>query len=235
MADPRSRDATVPGEHARSVGAVRVVRLSGDLCWPVLLPHLVRSVVLLVPVAVSTLVWAVGIGFGILGGMGMVGGGGFTPGPAINSGLTVLGVAGMTLFGMIWIVSLFAGVREVVAEDGLFLAGGASGAATVASAVEARLRERAEAKVRIGRVDGYPVVRVKEGREEALILVRSVGDDLRIGWAMWRSRSTVALVIDVFPGRRGDELALLQHDAGTVMWEAVTAAVTVSLEEVSTR
>jgi hypothetical protein len=51
-------------------------------------------------VVVSLLFWLVGTGFSILAGLGAVGGRGLELGPAIDSGLSLLGVGGMVVFGM---------------------------------------------------------------------------------------------------------------------------------------
>jgi hypothetical protein len=192
----------------------------------VLMPHLVRSVIFLVPVVISMVVWMIGIGFGVLGGMGMVGGGGFTLGPDIDSGLTVIGVAGIAFFGLIWFASLFAGVREVVDEGSVLVEGAEAAQSLVTSSIEDRLRQVPDAIVHIEKLEGHPVVRIKAEREHALVMVRVVGADLRIGWTMWRSRSTIALATDLFPGRRGGELAVLHQDITVAMREAVAEAVT---------
>ena len=194
--------------------------------WPVLLPHLVRSAVFLVPVVVSLLFWLVGTGFSILAGLGAVGGRGLELGPAIDSGLSLLGVGGMVVFGMAWLVSLFVGVREVVSEAGLLIEDGAQALATVYSSLQARLEtQRPSFTVRSSELDKNPALRISNDREEALIIVRPTGPDLHIGWTMWRTRSTTALIVDMFPGRRNNDLALLQAHSSSAMRELLHSAI----------
>src|ERR1700704_3547140 len=109
-------------EDRRPVDTPRAIYVSGYPTATSLRPHLLRSLVFLTPVAISLVVLLIGMGFSILAGLGSVsggGGGGLNLGPEVNSGLAVIGLGGVLVFGMVWIGSLFVPVREIVAEDGL--------------------------------------------------------------------------------------------------------------------
>lgn len=206
---------------------IPVALLTGDSersLWPTLLPHLLRSIVFLAPVVISLLFWMIGTGFSLVAGLGAVGGSGLSLGPAIDSGLSLLGVAGLVFFGMVWLVSLFVGVREVVAEGGVLIEGGARSLAAVHGSMRVRVdRQCPPFVVRSGEVDGNPTLRVSNDREEALIIVRPSGPDLRIGWSMWRIRSTATLIGDLLPGKRSNDVALLQADSSSAMRELLNS------------
>jgi hypothetical protein len=207
---------------------MRVGRLTHDTersLWPTLLPHLVRTIVFLVPVAVSLLLWTIGTGFSIVAGLGAVGGSGVELGPAIDAGLSLLGLAGLVFFGMIWLASLFVGVREVVADGGVLIENGAQSLAAVHSSMRARVeRQSPPFAVRSGEFAKNPTLRISNDREEALVIFRSTGPDLRIGWSMWRIRSTATLIFELLPGKRGNDVALLQSDSSSAMRELLNSA-----------
>jgi hypothetical protein len=184
----------------------------------VLLPHLTRTVVFLAPVLVSLVCWLVGTGFSILAGLGMVGGRGFDLGADVDAGLMLLGSAGLALFGLVWLVSLCLSVREVLAVGGVLVEDGAAAREAIEHALQTRLeRHSPPFTVRVDELNGGPAMRVSSGAEKALIVIRPIGRDLRVGWSMWRNRSTVNMLIDSFPGRRGRDEAMLQADSCATM------------------
>ena len=212
------------GPHQEGIPTGRLTRDSERSIWPTLLPHLVRSIAFLAPVAISLLFWLVGTGFSIVAGLGAVGGSGLELGPAIDSGLSLLGLAGLVFFGMVWLASLFVGVREVVAEGGVLIEDGAHALAAVYGSMQSRVnRQSPPFAVRSGEFEENPTLRVSNDREEALIIVRASGPDLRIGWSMWRVRSTVTLIGDLLPGKRGNDVALLQADSSSAMRELLNS------------
>lgn len=194
--------------------------------WVVLLPHLARAGAFLVPVLVSLLLWAVGTGSSILSGLGAVSGRGVGLGPGADAGLILIGLCGICFFGLIWLIMLFVGVREVIADDGLLIRGAAGSLEQVCRAVQSALDEDSPPlTVRRDQLVEGPVLRVGGDREEALIVLRAVASDLRVGWTMWRTRSTVNLVIELLPGRRGMEDAVLQAEGAGAMWQLLRGAV----------
>jgi hypothetical protein len=192
----------------------------------------VRSIAFLAPVVISLLFWMIGTGFSIVAGLGAVGGSGLELGPAIDSGLSLLGLAGLVFFGMVWLASLFVGVREVVAEGGVLIEDGAQALAAVYGSMQARVnRQCPPFAVRSGEFETNPTLRVSNDREEALIIVRKSGPDLRIGWSMWRIRSTVTLIGDLLPGKRGNDGALLQADSCSAMRELLNSVTEYSARD----
>jgi hypothetical protein len=193
-------------------------------------PHIVRSAAFLLPVAVSLVVLSIGMGFSILTGLRVVGGsgaGGLDLGPEAASGLTLIGLAGTSVFGIVWILSLFVSVREVVGEGSVVIASSSGSAADARDAVRARLEEHGtELVLGSGDLDGHPTLRVHDGDgTHALVLVRPAGRDLRVSWTSWRNRSTSTLIIDQFSGRRGQDIALLDSDAAVALGVSVHDAL----------
>ncbi|HWN32679.1 MAG TPA: hypothetical protein VNP03_08035 [Pseudonocardia sp.] len=206
------------------IPAGRLTRDSERSLWPTLLPHLARSIAFLAPVVISLLCWLIGTGFSIVAGLGAVGGSGLSLGPAIDSGLSLLGLAGLVFFGMVWLASLFVGAREVVAEGGVLIEDGAQALAAVYGSMQVRVnRQCPPFVVRSGEFDRNPTLWVSNDREEALIIVRPSGPDLRIGWSMWRIRSTATLIGDLLPGKRSNDVAVLQADSSSAMRELLNS------------
>jgi hypothetical protein len=192
-------------------------------------PHLLRSAVFLLPVAVSLVVLLIGMGFSILTGLSVVGGSGARPiiGPEVSSGLTLFGLGGAVVTGLAWFASLFAAVRETVGEGSGRIEDGSGDAVEVRDLVRDHLGRRCPSwNLRVGEVDGHPSLSVDDGDgTSAVIIVRAVGPDLRIAWSASRTRSTGALILDQFPGSRGSDLSLLDADAASAMAGYVGGAV----------
>jgi hypothetical protein len=214
-------------EDRRPVGPARAIHVSGYPTPMSLRPHLVRSLVFLTPVAISLVVLLVGMGFSILAGLGSVSGGrGLDLGPSVDSGLALIGLGGVAVFGMAWIVSLFVPVREIVAEDGLLLEDRAQAATAVYDSLKAKVeRHSPPFTVSSGDLDENPTLRISNEDESALVVVHPAGPDLRIGWTLWRTRSTSSMVLDTFPGKRGNELVHLRADSCSAMGQLLQNAL----------
>jgi hypothetical protein len=209
------------------VDSPRAIHVSGYPTAMTLRPHLLRSLVFLTPVAISLVVLLTGMGFSILAGLGSVSGGrGLDLGADVDSGLSLIGLGGAAVFGMVWIVSLFVPVREVVAEDGMLLEDRAQAVSAVYDSIKAKVeRHNPPFTVSAGLMDENPTLRITNEDESALVVVHPAGPDLRIGWTLWRTRSTASMVLDTFPGRRGDDLVHLRADSCAAMGQLLQNAL----------
>lgn len=191
--------------------------------------HLLRSAAFLLPVAVSLLLLAVGMGFSVLAGLGAVGGGGARPilGPEEASGITLFGLGGIVVTGLAWFASLFVPIREVLGEGSRQIDNGSGDPAGVRDLVRDHIVRRCPSwNLRPDEIDGHPSLSLEDGDgTSAVIMVRAVGPDLRIAWSASRTRSTSALILDQFPGKRGSDLILLDSDAASAMAGYVGDAV----------
>jgi hypothetical protein len=214
-------------EDSRPVEVPRGIHISGYPTATSLRPHLLRSLVFLAPVAISLVVLLIGMGFSILAGLGSVSGGrGLDLGAEVDSGLSLIGLGGAAVFGMVWIVSLFVPVREVVAEDGLLLEDRARSVSAVYDSIKTRVeRHSPPFTVSTGQLDSNPTLRITNDDESALVAVHPSGPDLRIGWTLWRTRSTAAMVLDTFPGKRGDDLVHLRANSCSAMGQLLQNAL----------
>lgn len=210
-----------------AVSTPRGIHISGYVTATSLRPHLLRSLVFLTPVAISLVVLLIGMGFSVLAGLGSVSGGrGLDLGAEVDSGLALIGLGGAAVFGMVWIVSLFMPVREVVAEDGLLLEDRARSCAAVYDSIKGRVeRHSPPFDVSSGELDSNPTLKITNDDETALVVVHPAGPDLRIGWTLWRMRSTVSMVLDTFPGKRGDDLVHLRADSCSAMGQLLQNAL----------
>lgn len=216
------------GTHStEAVDIPRGLHISGYPTAMSLRPHLLRSLVFLTPVAISLVVLLIGMGFSILAGLGSVSGGrGLDFGAEFDSGLSLIGLGGAAVFGMVWVVSLFVPVREVVAEDGLLLEERAGSVTAVYDSIKARVeRHSPPFNVSVGQLESNPTLRITNDDESALVVVHPAGPDLRIGWTLWRMRSTTSMVLDTFPGKRGDDLVHLRADSCSAMGQLLQNAL----------
>jgi hypothetical protein len=98
-----------------------------------------------------------------------------------------------------WIVSLFFPVREPIAEYGLLIEGRAAASAVSYAWIVNTIRVRqAPFQTDFAKVQGFPLLMLANRREEGFVIVRPVGNDLYLGWSMWRSRSTIVLIGHIF-------------------------------------
>jgi hypothetical protein len=195
----------------------------------ILRPHLLRSAAFLLPVVVSLVVLLIGMGFSILTGLSVVGGSGARPivGPEVSSGLTLLGLGGVVVTGLAWFASLFVAVREYLGEGGGRIEGAAGDAVGVRDLIRDDIGRRCPSwNLRVDELEGHPSLWVEDGDgTSAVLLARAIGPDLRIAWTASRTRTTSALILDQFPGKRGSDLLLLDDDAASAMVGTVGDAV----------
>jgi hypothetical protein len=98
-----------------------------------------------------------------------------------------------------WIVALCMPIKEPIAEYGLLIEGRAPAAAVAYAWIVNTIRARqAPFRTDFAKVKGNPVLLLANGRDEGMAIVRPVGNDLFLGWSMWRSRSTIVLIGHLF-------------------------------------
>jgi hypothetical protein len=98
-----------------------------------------------------------------------------------------------------WIVALCLPIKEPIAEYGLLIEGRAPAAAVSYAWIVNTIRARqAPFHTDFAKVKGNAVLRLVNGRDEGMAIVRPVGNDLFLGWSMWRSRSTLVLIGHLF-------------------------------------
>lgn len=163
------------------------------------LPHLIRSGIFLLVLLFFAALWAAGLSFTVLSSSPVLGAGSLGVNPQTGLLLSVVGLAGMLVVVFAWLFTLFLPVREYLAEGGMLLTGQA-GRADAA-------RQRVLAGT-VDRWDRFPAeehelsdghaVTVATGSAQATLTIRVLGDDLFIGWVMWRSRSTLRVLLQIF-------------------------------------
>jgi hypothetical protein len=98
-----------------------------------------------------------------------------------------------------WIVALCLPIKEPIAEYGLLIEGRAAATAVAYAWIVNTIRARQSPfRVDFAKAHGYPVLLLANGRDEGMAIVRPVGNDLFVGWSMWRSRSTLVLIGHLF-------------------------------------
>jgi hypothetical protein len=98
-----------------------------------------------------------------------------------------------------WIVALCLPIKEPIAEYGLLVEGRAPASAVAYAWIVNTIRARqAPFRTDFVKVKGNAVLRLANGRDEGMAVVRPVGNDLFLGWTMWRSRSTLVLIGHLF-------------------------------------
>ncbi|HEY2203251.1 MAG TPA: hypothetical protein VGH99_02055 [Pseudonocardia sp.] len=192
-------------------------------------PHLLRAGMFAVVIAVFVLVWAFGISMSTMTAMQSMGVHTVDLGPEVATALTVIGLGGMIIFGIIFLFMMFVPVREFVDEWGTLLGGAAGRLEPVSDAVRAAVAQRCPpftSEVESGH--GRVLVQVGNDREWAVVIVREVGPDLHLGWTMWRNRSTVALLAGLLgssvEGKSVDDPRLLQAGWSSALRETLYAA-----------
>ena len=184
-------------------------------------PHIVRSVVFLVLIMTFMLLWAIGLSFSTVSAlMSQLGGKHLDFGPTVDTGMSILGLCGMFGFGVAWVVSLFIPIREYLGEGGVLLRDAARQLDQVYSSIQRLVDQRCPPFTsNADELNGIPTLYIGSPREWALIVAQQIGPDLRVGWTMWRSRSTAALIGDVFSGPREDDPRLLNANSCSAMRE----------------
>jgi hypothetical protein len=121
-----------------------------------------------------------------------------------DAGNVFIGIFYLLLFVQLlvfaaWIVALCLPIKEPIAEYGLLIEGRAPASAVAYAWIVNTIRARqAPFRTDFVKVKGSAVLLLANGRDEGMAVVRPVGNDLFLGWSMWRSRSTLVLIGHLF-------------------------------------
>jgi hypothetical protein len=218
-AEPRSApDVAQSEEELADFSAARTLR-----------PHVARSVILLTIAFVFLTFWMIGLTSSLLGGLSTVGLQALVLPPDISSTLALVGLGGFMIFLLTWIASLFAPVKEAVAEGNVLLEDSAARVASVFEAVRAGVEPRCPPfTLEVDELGNHPSLFVSNGREWAVVVVREIGPDLLVSWTMWRNRSTMAVVArtlsEMFSGARADDPELLRAGSCSALRQLLRTA-----------
>jgi hypothetical protein len=162
-------------------------------------PHLLRSGVFFAVIGVFVTCWMVGLTFSTLAALAQVGVRTPDLGPSTDAFLTLVGVGGIIVFGLGWMISLLVSVREFVDEQETLVVGAAGRLDSVYEGLRSELDERCPPfTLQTGDLEGGHTLRLRGEDGWALVTVQPVGPDLDISWSMWRTRSTARLFSRVF-------------------------------------
>lgn len=149
-----------------------------------LAPHLLRALLFLVAPTVLLFLWLV---LGYLASMS-------SPSATADLVETLLGVAVVVLY-LTGVAAFLAPAKEPIAEWSRLVEGqGAAAGAVTSAARAAAAARRTPAQVRPATVTGVDVLLFRQHAERAMLLVQPYGEDLYVGWTLWRSRSTATLL-----------------------------------------
>jgi hypothetical protein len=211
----------VPGDPHASYRSERLLheppdeRLSGTVTLRALRPHATRSILFL---AAFVAYWGLSFVFTLVGlAVAVMSADPLDPEPSgqLPTFLTVtwylLLIGELVVVGL-WIVALLVPTREPISEYGLLVEDqGHAAPQAYWWIAETMRRRRAPFQVRHGQAGRTPIMVVSNGRIRGVIVIHAVGADLYLGWAMWRSRSTVMLAIhlirDLFQAAGGQQYA----------------------------
>jgi hypothetical protein len=191
-------------------------------------------VVFLAIVIMFATIWMIGLTFSALSALSQVGV--HTPdlGPGTDSFLSLLGLGGIVVFGLGWLISLFVAAREFVDEGGVLIPNASEQLSDVYNALRAVVDigcPGLSVQVREGEVGR--TVRLSHGQVWAVIVVREAGPHLYLGWAMWRARSTARLFgrvfADLVAGAGPDDARLIEASSSGVLRELLRIATEQSL------
>lgn len=152
--------------------------------YRMLAPHLMRAGLFLVTPTVLLLVWLL---LGYLASMS-------SPSSSATAITSIIGFLVVVLY-LAGVAAFFAPAKEPIAEYSRLV----EGRAAAAPAAHDRVRHAAEARrtpaeLRESTVAGVPVLVFSQRSERAMLLVQPYGEDLYVGWTMWRSRSSATLL-----------------------------------------
>lgn len=152
--------------------------------WETLKPHLMRALLFLVAPTALLLVWLL---LSYLASLS-------TPDPVtllVTGAIPILAVV-LYLTG---VAAFFAPAKEPIAEYAQLLEGRGATAPVASERIRAAAAaRRSPADVRPGTVGGVPVLLFHQHSERAMLLVQPYGEDLYVGWTMWRARSSATLL-----------------------------------------
>lgn len=107
----------------------------------------------------------------------------------------------MGLVWIAWTVSLFVRVREPIAEYSQLIEGRALAApSTYGFVLRAAQVRSTPFPLYPVRTSGQYLLGLGDKRAQSLIVVQAYGTDLFVGWTMWRSRSTIAVIWRIIRG-----------------------------------
>jgi hypothetical protein len=172
-------------------------------------PHLVRSgfffAVLVVVSIVSFFTWLIALAVIVANSNSITGEGG---GSGFVTTMAYLLLLVQFLVLVAWIIALFLPVREPIAEYGQLIEGRAQVPATayvwIMNAMHGR---QSPFTAQYAKFQGVPIILLVNGRDHGLVVVRSVGTDLYVGWTMWRARSTIVMIGHIFRDMFATDLA----------------------------
>lgn len=201
-------------------------RVGDTISWPLLRTHVVRSGILFL---VASIIAVIAMYFTFLGAM--IGQLSSLNGEAEGNGSSAFG-AFMTIVAFLayiaCIVTLFIPVNEPIAEYSLLLEGRvAAGPASYWWILHTAQGRQTPYRMEPARLAGQYFLSIKDGRDQAMVVVRTVGQDLFVGWTMWRRRSTASvigqLLRDLFhlTGRGTVYHAALRNSGGRALREFV--------------
>jgi hypothetical protein len=162
-------------------------------------PHVTRSLFFL---AIVVIVGTIGTIVGFIGAIASAADN--INGRGAGAGNVFTGLSYLLLFIQLlviaaWIVALCMPIKEPIAEYGLLIEGRAAASAVAYAWIVNTIRARqAPFRTDFAKVKGNPVLLLANGRDEGMAIVRPVGNDLFLGWSMWRSRSTLVLIGHLF-------------------------------------
>lgn len=170
-----------------------------SVSWPLLQLHLVKRVPL-------TVLMFVLLGFGLLvyvfGALLALGA---SYGRSITAPFEAVAWFGVLLMFLsflawvAWVVSLFFPLREPIAEYSLLIEGRSAAATAAYWWIWNTARQRQTPyRVQPAKLAGQYYLTIRQQRTEVVIVVREVGADLFVGWNMWRSRSTILVLLHLF-------------------------------------
>jgi hypothetical protein len=170
-------------------------RISDAVTWATLKPHVIRSSLFYLAFLIILPVWVFSVfAASVSSKVNAVTGKPVQPNGFLSllSALTSLMIFALAVA---WVIALFLPLREPIAEYGLLIEGRAGSATSAYGWIMSTVqRRRAPFDLRVGKVIGVPTLQLTSGRVRALVVVRTVGVDLYIGWTMWRGRSAVVLI-----------------------------------------
>ena len=162
-------------------------------------PHVTRSLFFLF---IALIIGTIGTIVGIIGAF--AGAADRLNGDSAGAGNFFTGIYYLLLFIQLlviagWIVAICMPIKEPIAEYGLLVEGRAPAAAVSYAWIVNTIRARqAPFRTDFVKVKGNAVLTLANGRDEGMAVVRPVGNDLFLGWSMWRSRSTLVLIGHLF-------------------------------------
>jgi len=153
-----------------------------------LVPHLLLSLLFLVPLIGCLAVWAAAFSVGQINTV--MANGGIAP----ELANAFAAAAGSILFA--WMVTSFRPLREPLADRAIILEGHAGAIEQVYGAIYDNAARFCAPPFRLTpqKLEGMSALSLRLGNEHGLVTVRPIGSDLFVGWSVWRRRSSARLI-----------------------------------------